>query len=153
MLNTALEDRVGSPGFIADISSARRLIASLLMNTGLVHTKQKIRVHANLVCKRYKYSSRVCTNLYSTVFKWYMQSKKICSKAETFGGSNYQAGTITRQCGMWWEDAQLPRSRSMMIMVMMMNVMMLMVMNIILMVHLPLYILHIFGDYNCTRNL
>ena len=25
MLNTALEDRVGSPGFIADISSARRL--------------------------------------------------------------------------------------------------------------------------------
>ena len=121
MLNTALEDRVGSPGFIADISSARRLIASLLMNTGLVHTKQKIRVHANLVCKRHKYSSRVCTNLYSTVYKWYMQSKKICSKAETFGGSNYQAGTITRQCGMWWEDAQLPRSRSMMMM-MMMNV-------------------------------
>ena len=121
MLNTALEDRVGSPGFIADISSARRLIASLLMNTGLVHIKQKIRVHANLVCKRYKYSSRVCTNLYSTVYKWYMQSKKICSKAETFGGSNYQAGTITRQCGMWWEDAQLPRSRSMMMM-MMMNV-------------------------------
>ena len=121
MLNTALEDRVGSPGFIADISSARRLIASLLMNTGLVHIKQKIRVHANLVCKRHKYSSRVCTNLYSTVYKWYMQSKKICSKAETFGGSNYQAGTITRQCGMWWEDAQLPRSRSMMMM-MMMNV-------------------------------
>ena len=51
MLNTAFEDRVGSPGFIADISSARRLIASLLMNTGLVHTKQKIRVHANLVLK------------------------------------------------------------------------------------------------------
>ena len=49
--------------------------------------------------------------------------KKICSKAETFGGSNYQAGTITRQCGMWWEDAQLPRSRSMWKMVMMMNVM------------------------------
>ena len=121
MLNTALEDRVGSPGFIADISSARRLIASLLMNTGLVQIKQKIRVHANLVCKRHKYSSRVCTNLYSTVYKWYMQSKKICSKAETFGGSNYQAGTITRQCGMWWEDAQLPRSRSMMMM-MMMNV-------------------------------
>ena len=121
MLNTALEDRVGSPGFIADISSARRLIASVLMNTGLVHIKQKIRLHANLVCKRHKYSSRVCTNLYSTVYKWYMQSKKICSKAETFGGSNYQAGTITRQCGMWWEDAQLPRSRSMMMM-MMMNV-------------------------------
>ena len=121
MLNTALEDRVGSPGFIADISSARRLIASVLMNTGLVQIKQKIRVHANLVCKRHKYSSRVCTNLYSTVYKWYMQSKKICSKAETFGGSNYQAGTITRQCGMWWEDAQLPRSRSMMMM-MMMNV-------------------------------
>ena len=121
MLNTALEDRVGSPGFIADISSARRLIASVLMNTGLVHIKQEIRVHANLICKRHKYSSRVCTNLYSTVYKWYMQSKKICSKAETFGGSNYQAGTITRQCGMWWEDAQLPRSRSMMMM-MMMNV-------------------------------
>ena len=141
MLNTALEDRVGSPGFIADISSARRLIASLLMNTGLVHTKQKIRVHANLVCKRHKYSSRVCTNLYSTeCTNTNMQSKKICSKAETFGGSNYQAGTITRQCGMWWEDAQLPRSRSMMMMVMMMNVLMLMLMNYILMAYLPLYI-------------
>ena len=76
MLNTALEDRVGSPGFIADISSARRLIASLLMNTALVHIKQKIRVHANLVCKRHKYSSRVCTNLYSSVYKYNMQSKE-----------------------------------------------------------------------------
>ena len=57
-----------------------------------------------------------CTNITRRV-------KKICSKAETFGGSNYQAGTITRQCGMWWEDAQLPRSRSMWKMVMMMNVM------------------------------
>ena len=151
MLNTALEDRVGSPGFIADISSARRLIASLLMNTGLVHIKQKIRVHANLVCKRHKYSSRVCTNLYSTVYKWYMQSKKICGKAETFGGSNYQAGTITRQCGMWWEDAQLPRSRSMMMMVMMMIVIIVDVYEYHLIWHICPYTFDIYLEI--TRNL